>query len=188
MHPAAGALDAGGFLDGHGQAVVVRAGGGHGLGVDLVILGDETLGDDQQLLQIHAREPVDDGPALALCAQGDGGLKGLADALVGAGALQNAVYVVPDGDERVPIGHGGLVEGVLGEGLVHLVEHDVPRVVLGAVGHRQPDLIAGEGEDGREHLGQGVEDEEQRGLSRAALEAVCLLAVEPVLDDVEIEV
>ena len=56
------------------------------------------------------------------------------------------------------------------------------------MGHRQPDLIAGEGEDGREHLGQGVEDEEQRGLGRAALEAVCLLAVEPVLDDVEVEV
>ena len=53
--------------------------------------------------------------------------------------------------------------------------------------HGQPDLVAGEGEDRREHLCHAVEDEEQRRLCAAALEAVALLAVEAVLDDVEVE-
>ena len=56
------------------------------------------------------------------------------------------------------------------------------------MGHSKPDLIAGEGEDGREHLGQGIEDQEQCGLGAAALEAVLAGAIESVLDDIEVEV
>ena len=56
------------------------------------------------------------------------------------------------------------------------------------MGHGEPDLVAGEGEDGREHLGQRIEDQEERGLCAAALEAVSAGAVEPVLDDIEVEV
>ena len=120
--------------------------------------------------------------------QGDGSLKGLADALCAAGSLENAVYIVSHGDESVPLCHLVIVESVLGEGLVHLVEHDIADIVALTVRHRKPDLVAGECEDGGEHLGHGVEDEVQSGLGAAALETVTLLAVEPVLDDVEIEV
>ena len=56
------------------------------------------------------------------------------------------------------------------------------------MGHGEPDLIAGEGEDGREHLGQGIEDQEQRCLRAPALKAVAAGAVEPVLDDIKVEV
>ena len=53
--------------------------------------------------------------------------------------------------------------------------------------HRLPDLVAGEGQDRAEELGQGVEDQVHRGLSRAALDAVARLAVEAVLQNVQIE-
>ena len=106
-----------------------------------------------------------------------------------ARALSRApLTAVPDGDDRVPLGHGVLVQGVVGEGLVHLVEDHVAAVVAAAVGHGLPDLVAGEGQDGGEQLGHGVQDQVQGGLGGAAAEAVLLLAVQPVLDDVQIEV
>ena len=169
VHPAARALGTCGLLDGDRQAAVAAALSGDGLGIDIVVLGDEALGNDEQLLKIHVLYLIDNGLALALGAQRDRRFKGLADALCGAGLLQNAVDVIPDGDERIPLCHCGVVERVLGEGLIHLVEQDVARVIAVAVGHCQPDLVAGEGEDGREHLGEGVEDDKQCGLSAAAL-------------------
>ena len=53
--------------------------------------------------------------------------------------------------------------------------------------HGQPDLITGEGQDGGEQLGHGVQDQVQGGLGAAALQTILLLTVEPVLDDVQIE-
>ena len=55
------------------------------------------------------------------------------------------------------------------------------------MGHGLPDLVAGEGQNGGEHLGHAVQDQVQRGLGAAALQAVALLTVEPILDDVQIE-
>ena len=55
------------------------------------------------------------------------------------------------------------------------------------MGHGLPDLVAGEGQDGGEELGQGVQNEPQGGLGGAAQQAVLLLAVQPVLDDVQVE-
>ena len=53
--------------------------------------------------------------------------------------------------------------------------------------HGLPDLVAGEAQDGRKELCDGVQDQIQGRLSRTALKAVLLLAVQPVLDDVQIE-
>ena len=188
MHPAARALRACGLPDGDGQTRIVRAGGCDGSFVCRVVLGDEALGNDEQLLEIHIGYLVEHGLALAGGAQSHGGLERLADALIGACLFENAVDVVSHGDERIPPGHLGIVERVLGKGLVHLIEHDVARIVPGAMGHGEPDLIAGEGEDGREHLGQGIEDQEQSCLRAPALKAVAAGAVEPVLDDIKVEV
>ena len=55
------------------------------------------------------------------------------------------------------------------------------------MGHGQPDLIAGEGEDRRKHLGHRVEDQVQCGLGAAAGQAVAAIAVQAVLDDIQIE-
>ena len=172
MLPAAGALDAGGVLHGGGEL------GAH---------GHVHMGDDQQVgkkLAIHlGQEGVLGGNG-----QPDLGLQGLADLLLGAGGLQHAVDGGADLDDLVPLRHGGLVQGILGEGLVHLVEHHVAGVVTLAVGHGLPDLVAGKGQDGGHDLGHGIQDQPQGGLGAAALGAVLLVAVQPVLNDVQIEV
>ena len=153
-----------------------------------VVVRDEALGHNEELRKVHVGHGLEGlFRALVSGAQDNGGLKGLADALGAAGGLQHTVDVVAQGDEGVPLRHLFVGEGVVGEGLVHAVEQDVARVVPGAVRHGLPDLVAGEGEDRGEHLGHGVEDQEQGGLGAAALQAVALLAVEAVLDDVEVE-
>ena len=115
------------------------------------------------------------------------GLQALADDLRRAGLLERAVDGGADLDDVLPARHGLGVERVGGEGLVHVVEHHVARVVLGGVRHGEPDLIAGEGEDGREELGKGREREVERGLGTAALGGVRRLAVQAVLHNIEVE-
>ena len=53
--------------------------------------------------------------------------------------------------------------------------------------HCLPDLVTGKGQNGSEQLCQGVNDQEQGGLCAAAAQAVRQLAVQPILDDVQIE-
>ena len=55
------------------------------------------------------------------------------------------------------------------------------------MGHGLPDLIAGESQNRGEQLGDRVQDHPQGGLGGAALHAVPALAVQAVLDDVQIE-
>ena len=115
------------------------------------------------------------------------GLKALADLLLGAGGFEHAVDDGAHLGELLPVGHLLSGEGVGREGLVHLVEHHVARVVLAGVRHGEPDLIAGESEDRRKELGKRVEREVQRGLRAAAGQAVRTVAVEAILHDIEIE-
>lgn len=53
--------------------------------------------------------------------------------------------------------------------------------------HGEPDFIAGEDENGRKELRERVEREVERGLRAAAGKAVCAVAVEAILHDVEVE-
>ena len=144
--PAAGAFRAGGGTDRHG---LLRA---H---------GHAHLRDDEQIRQrggVHAGEEI--------IAGGDGEihlrLQTLADGLVGTRRLQRAVDGGAEGGDARPLRHLLLGERVAVVGLHHLVEQDVAPVVAGAVGHRQPDLVAGERQNGGEETGHGVEDQEQR--------------------------
>ena len=59
--------------------------------------------------------------------------------------LQSQIDGVPDSNDLVPLGHHVLTEGVVGKGLVHLVEDHIAAVVALPVGHGLPDLIAGKG-------------------------------------------
>ena len=115
------------------------------------------------------------------------GLEALADLLLGAGGLEHAVDHGTHLGKLLPVGHLLFGEGVGGEGLVHLIEHHVARVILGGVRHGEPDLVAGEGENGRKEFCERVEREVERGLRAAAGEAVLLVAVEAVLHDIEVE-
>ena len=171
MLPAARALRAGSFL-----------GGG------LHTLADRHLDlrDDQQvckLLAVHVcKERV-----LGRNGQVHVGFQALADLLLGTGSLEHTVDDGAHVDKLFPVGHLTLGEGVGREGLVHLVEHHVARVVRRGVRHGEPDLIAGEDENGRKELRERVEREVERGLRAAAGKAVCAVAVEAILHDVEVE-
>ena len=56
------------------------------------------------------------------------------------------------------------------------------------MGHGLPNLIPGEAQHRGHDLGHGVQNEIQRRLGRAPGQAVLLLAVQPVLDDIQVEV
>ena len=188
VHPAPLALVASGLADFHGEAgevgTLAHSGGGIGLRT-----GDLAVGDDEELCQVQAHHLHQGGRRRVVpSVEGHVGLQGLADFLLGPGGLQHGVHVVAQLFHGGPLLHGGLIQGVVGEGLVHVVEHHVPTIVAAAVGHREPDLIAGEAQDGGHQLGHGVQNQEQGGLGAAALGAVLFLAVQTVLDDVQIEV
>ena len=91
------------------------------------------------------------------------GLQALADDLGRACLFERAVDDGAHRDDVLPARHGLAVEGVGGEGLVHLIEDHVARVVIAGVRHGEPDLVAGESEDRREELGKRVEREVQGG-------------------------
>ena len=55
------------------------------------------------------------------------------------------------------------------------------------MGHCLPDFVAGECKDGREDLGHGVQNHPQSGLCAAAGKTILLLAIQTVLDDIQIE-
>ena len=171
MLPAARALCAGGVIDLDGERV---ADGQLHLG------NDEDVG--QRLRALVGEEAVALGHG-----QVHVGLQALADDLGRACLFERAVDDGAHRDDVLPARHGLAVEGVGGEGLVHLVEDHVARVVLAGVRHGEPDLVAGESEDRREELGKRVEREVQGGLRAAAGGALRALAVQAVLDDIEIE-
>ena len=182
MHPAAGTLGALGLGDAHGESGVIDA-GGHLRA--LLGSGPGAVGDDEYLCQVHARAGL--LQRLVLGVQGDVGLQGLADALIGTGLFQHAVYILTELDNGIPAGHGLVAEGVGRAVLGHLVQQDVAAVVVLAVGHGLPDLVAGEGQDGGKQPGHGGDDEVQRRLGGAAAQAVLLLAVQTILDDIQVE-
>ena len=116
MHPAPGALGASGFLHGHGEA-------GVGGTLDaLSALRHLHGGDQEQLRQVEAGD-LRQGFLGRIVGSGQGhmGFQRLADALFVPGGLQRAVDVGAEGEEHVVLLHGGLIQGVGGEGLVHLV-------------------------------------------------------------------
>ena len=187
MHPAARALRALRFGDGDGEAGEVRAAADNRAFFRLFI-GNGDVRDDEELGEVHAGHGLDGlGGGCVDGGQGDVRLKRFADALVGAGRFQHAVDVRAEAEREVPRGHAVGGEGVVRVWLGHLVEDDVARVVAGAVRHLEPDLVAGEGEDRREELRHRVEDHPERGLCAAAGGGICAVAVEVILDDVEVE-
>ena len=182
MHPAAGALGALGFGDTHGELGEVDT-----LSHFSTLLGGRPVagGDDTHLGQVHALTGL--LQLLAGGLQGDMGLQGLADALVGTGLFQNAVDILAELHDGVPAGHGLGGQGIGFEALGHLVQQHIAAVIGIPVRHVLPDLVTGEGQNGGEELGHGVQDQEQGSLGGAAAQAVLLLAVQPVLQNVQIE-
>ena len=188
MHPAARALHTGRVGNGDGEAGKLCAGRLRGDILKRLVRLDQAPGNDEQLGKIHVADRLQAllrGGILRL--QRNSGLQRLADAFAGTRCFQNAVHVVAQADQHVPAGHLLIGKRVGGEGLIHLVQYHVAGIVFRTMRHSLPDLIAGEGEDRGKHLGKGIEDQEQGGLRAAALEAVRGFAVQPVLDDIEIE-
>ena len=182
MHPAAGALGALGLGYANGQVRIVDACANLSA---FLGLRPDAVGDDAHLGQIHALAGGADGGVLRR--QSDVGFQRLADTLVGTRLFQNAVDVLTQLHDHVPLFHGGVFQRVLGEAFRHLVQQDIPGVITGAMRHGLPDLVAGEGQDGGEQLRHGVQNQEQSALGGAAAQAVLFLAVETILDDVQIE-
>ena len=87
----------------------------------------------------------------------------------------------------LPDGHFGVRQRVVRIRLRHLFQQHVAAVVAVAVRHLEPDLVAGEREDGRKYLRHGIEDDPQRALCRASGGGIRAVAVQAVLDDIEIE-
>ena len=114
-------------------------------------------------------------------------LERLADALVGSCRFENAVHIRADLERGVPLCHLLVGQGIGGIGLRHLVKQHISCVILRAVRHLQPDFIAGERENRREDLGHGVENHPQRTLRGPADCGVLAVAVQMVLDDIEIQ-
>ena len=77
--------------------------------------------------------------------------------------------------------------GLTGCGCSGLAHAAVMQAQICAVRHLKPDLVAGEREDRREDLRHGIEDDPQRALRRAAGGGIRAVAVQAVLDDIEIE-
>ena len=131
------------------------------------------VGDDENFRQVDGLDCVQRGLCiLVACDQRHVRFEALADALVGAGSL--------------PGGHFGIGERIVRIRLRHLVQQHVAAVVAVAVRHLEPDLVAGEREDGRKYLRHGIEDDPQRALRRAAGGGIRAVAVQAVLDDIEI--
>ena len=182
VHPAAGALGALGLADADGQGRVVNAIANLGAFLGLAPIAG---GHDADFCQIHTLAGSLQGSVVG--AQGHMGLQGLADTLVGTGLLKNAVDVLPELHDDVPLLHGGIVQSVTFKALGHLVQQYVAVIVTVPVGHGLPDLITGEGQNGREQLCQCVQNQEQGALGGAAAQAVLLLAVQPILQDIQVE-
>ena len=146
------------------------------------------VGDDENFRQVDGLDCVQRGLCiLVACDQRHVRFEALADALVGAGSLQNAVDVRADAQGSLPDGHFGVRQRVVRIRLRHLVQQHVAAVVAVAVRHLEPDLVAGEREDGCKYLRHGIEDDPQRALRRAAGGGIRAVAVQAVLDDIEIE-
>ena len=77
----------------------------------------------------------------------------------------------------------GLVAGLY----ACLLYTSVSCVVLCAVRHLKPDLVARERENRRKDFGHGVEDHPQRALRRLTDRRVLAVAVEMILDNIEIQ-
>ena len=175
--PAALALVARGVLGGDAQTLDGRG---------RAALAPDQLdpGDDHQIGQLVHRDAVEQVVGLAAAVEGDGRLEGGADLLVVAGGLEGLLDLVADGDQLGPLGLERLVGGVPA-GVGHLLKDDVAVHPLG-LGHKVPDLLAGEAEDGGDDLVQGHQDLVHGGLRCLAGRAAG--AVETVLGDVEVEV
>ena len=142
------------------QTGIIKNTGNERYGLSMNIgrhITNDALGDDHQVGQIHG---VHVGlERFVIHGEGNAGFERLADALIGAGALEHDVHIVAQGDHAIPFGHGVGVEGIVREGLIHLVENHVARIVIRRVRHSEPDLVTGEGEDRRKELGHGIEDQ-----------------------------
>ena len=187
VHPAARALCALrlGHSDGQTGEVYALTGDGALCGGSLV---RADVGDDEALRQIDGLDRIQRGlRSLIGREQRYMRFETLADALVGAGGLQHAVDIRADAQRGLPDGHFGLWQRVVRIRLRHLVQQYVAAVVAVAVRHLEPDLVTGEREDRREDLRHGVEDDPQRALRRAAGGGIRAVAVQAVLDDIEIE-
>ena len=114
-------------------------------------------------------------------------LEGFSDALVGSRGFEHAVHIRADLERGLPLGHFILGKRIFGIRLRHLVKEHVSCVVLCAVRHLKPDLVAREREDRRKDFGHGVEDHPQRALRRLTDRRVLAVAVEMILDNIEIQ-
>ena len=156
-----------------------------GRNLDLCPAAGLHLRDDEQISQllcIHS-------PASAQLRGGDRHLRlqALPDLLLRPRGLQGRIHRIPDLDKPVPSRHSVLIQSIISKRLVHLIEQDIAPIILRAVGHGLPDFITGKGEDGRENLRDGIQNQPQRRLRAPPGQTVPLLTVEPVLDDIQIE-
>ena len=176
--PAAGAL--GGLVqgdgDGAGDEAVLALLPLHGPG------GDGDLGDDAQGGQIP---PGQEGGVGLGHGEGHVGVLGLHEHAGVTGILQGLVHRVAEADQLRPALPGGRVQGEGGVVAGHVVEQDALGVYALGVLHGVPDLVGGEGQDGGDEPGHAVQDVVQGGLGGAALGLGA--AVEPVLDDIHVE-
>ena len=187
MHPAARAFLAGGLSDGDGEAREVHT-STHDRALGRFLLGHGDIGDDEELSKVHAGNCLHSlGGSCVHCGERYVRLERFADAFVGSRGFEHAVHIRADFERGLPLGHFILGKRIFGIRLRHLVKEHVSCVVLCAVRHLKPDLVAREREDRREDFGHGVEDHPQRALRRLTDRRVLAVAVEMILDNIEIQ-
>ena len=101
---------------------------------------------------------------------------GTIDAPIGRHPADRKKMAVTEKNSRSAVTHWRVLERFSGYTLVAV-----------AVRHLEPDLVAGEREDGREDLRHGVENDPQCALCRASGGGIRAVAVQAVFDDIEIE-
>ena len=118
----------------------------------------------------------------------DGSVQAFAHPLFRTGVFQRLVHIGAQRLHLCPLGIFRLGEIPGRVHLGHLVEQDAFSVVLLAVGHGGPDLFGGKGQNRGDEADHAAEDVVHGGLSRTALQRVGAVAVQSVLDDIQIEV
>ena len=181
--PAARAARQGARLDVNGKPVEVLAADALSGAVD-----DLQLGHDAKRRKIFALQLRERALGGLGHIQRHARVERLADELFRAGQLERLVHVGAHAHDLAPVRFLFLGERESLVRLRHVVERYGARVLVLAVRHGEPDLVGGEAEHRREQAGHRVEHPVDRGLGAAAGETLAAVAVEAVLDDVEIEV